>query len=506
MATWFPALRFAWGKRILPHLPPQPLRVLSGAALTALALWFFFGFCTVVFQGSAYVISGAYNVALDIGEQTVATLQNIPRTIPPTLAPSATTAETAPFDEQPLQTPIILSTDLPSVAEQPPMNQTLNPSEPTTSPLPVPLYPLVAGTPVVREPIQPNALPYGERQPLMLPDIIRQIDYALYQVLLRLNLEYSRLELLQTLSQLHVDSKNKKQVGYFFQRFRAHLPGTVKSFTEEIRRSLEVWADETAIKTVKEQGRTILRISAQGVLTHELFLNPAGKTFIAPPLEGSPRLTIVIDDLGEQTEPVRQLLALDFPITFSLLPYAKHAGSIAKTVHAAGHEVLLHQPMEPMDIKNNPPGANALLMNMSEEGIRKTLRRNINILPLAVGINNHMGSRLTRDTNACRIIVDESATAGLFVLDSFTHPESRLLAVASQAELTSYRRDFFLDDKAPPRRAVLDTLRKAESQALRTGQAIVIGHPHAETIAALKEWALTRDTSIAITPLRYQLR
>ena len=44
----------------------------------------------------------------------------------------------------------------------------------------------------------------------------------------------------------------------------------------------------------------------------------------------------------------------------------------------------------------------------------------------------------------------------------------------------------------------------AERLARKQGQAIVIGHPHPETIAGLAAWLRGRDTTIRLVPLRAQ--
>lgn len=69
--------------------------------------------------------------------------------------------------------------------------------------------------------------------------------------------------------------------------------------------------------------------------------------------------------------------------------------------------------------------------------------------------------------------------------------------------LPAYRRNIFLDDGPRTVKSVLEELRAAEAVARKDGQAVAIGHPHPETLTALRQWCATRDTSIQIVPLRH---
>jgi polysaccharide deacetylase 2 family uncharacterized protein YibQ len=97
----------------------------------------------------------------------------------------------------------------------------------------------------------------------------------------------------------------------------------------------------------------------------------------------------------------------------------------------------------------------------------------------------------------CEIVAD----SGLFVLDSVTHPASVLYEEAYAAGIPAVRRDIFLDDK-PEKAAVLAHLHEATRRALSGRQVIAIGHPRADTLAALREWNSTRDPELRLLALR----
>jgi polysaccharide deacetylase 2 family uncharacterized protein YibQ len=86
------------------------------------------------------------------------------------------------------------------------------------------------------------------------------------------------------------------------------------------------------------------------------------------------------------------------------------------------------------------------------------------------------------------------------VLDSVTHPHTKLYAAASDAGLRAYRRDIFLDVEENTA-SIIRQLDKAAQVARKHGQAIAIGHPLPETLAALKQWQYRRDPTVLIVPL-----
>jgi len=216
----------------------------------------------------------------------------------------------------------------------------------------------------------------------------------------------------------------------------------------------------------------------------------------APVLAG---LAIVMDDLGEDMQAVQTLLALRMPITFAIWPHARHAREAALAAHAAGCAVLIHQPMEAIGGMN--PGPNALRVGMSSGRMEAVFRQSLARVPHAEGLNNHMGSRFTSRPEEVRLFCGIVADSGLFVLDSVTHPASVLYKEARAAGIPAARRDLFLDAK-PGKAVALARLREAARLALHGKQVIVIGHPRADTLAALREWNSTRDPGLRLLSLR----
>ncbi|MFZ5766508.1 MAG: divergent polysaccharide deacetylase family protein [Thermodesulfobacteriota bacterium] len=198
-----------------------------------------------------------------------------------------------------------------------------------------------------------------------------------------------------------------------------------------------------------------------------------------------PRLALVIDDMGYKEELGRTLIALDLDLTFAFLPAGPHTAKLAALARARNRDILLHLPMEPKDDRWRPePGV--LLATMPEKQIVASMKRHLAILPTAVGVNNHMGSKFTADPAAMRACLLLLRDRRLFFLDSLTAADSVAGRIAEEIGLPCRQRDIFLDhDPAPA--AIAGQLRRLIDIARAQGAAVGIGHPRPETYAVLRD-------------------
>lgn len=198
-----------------------------------------------------------------------------------------------------------------------------------------------------------------------------------------------------------------------------------------------------------------------------------------------PQLAVIIDDVGLDVGAARRLIALDAPVTLSILPYADAASVIAREAGAAGRDVFVHLPMEPVGVED--PGPYALTEFQSPTEMASRITWAFSRVPGAVGFNNHMGSRLTSDRRAMDAMFSASGLPhSLIFVDSLTHPRSQAASAAQAAGLTAMTRDVFLDH-VPDEASVSVQLNQALALALQNGQAIAIGHPRPETLAVLAD-------------------
>lgn len=205
---------------------------------------------------------------------------------------------------------------------------------------------------------------------------------------------------------------------------------------------------------------------------------------LARPLRAG-RVGIVIDDIGWSQGIVQQLRSIDPAIDLAIMPFTPYSVETAREAYSAGMEVLVHVPMEPHgEVATNPENG-MLLSFMPPADMAAQLRRCIEAVPYAVGINNHMGSKLTEDAAAMAVVMAGVQQFGLFFLDSATTPCSMACDVAGRLNVPVARRNVFLDTDLSLD-AILAQLAELGEIARREGFAIGIGHPHPVTLEALR--------------------
>jgi uncharacterized protein len=203
-----------------------------------------------------------------------------------------------------------------------------------------------------------------------------------------------------------------------------------------------------------------------------------------PERSGGARLALIVDDCGQWIDTERGFLALDIPITMSVLPDVRYTETIAREASAAGKGVMLHLPME--TVSGLDPGPGKVTTEMTDAAIEAQVEADLAQIPSVSGVNNHEGSKGSADERVMRDVVAVLAKHGnLFFVDSLTSPQSVGGRVAQAAGIPTADRDVFLDNQA--RVAYTEgQLREAASIARRTGSAIAIGHPRPTTLAAVR--------------------
>jgi uncharacterized protein len=221
---------------------------------------------------------------------------------------------------------------------------------------------------------------------------------------------------------------------------------------------------------------------------------PAAKAGEAAPQRGEParplpRFALVIDDLGYvQPELVTRLCSLPVPFSTAVLPYQENTRESAEIAHRLGKEVMLHLPMEPIGYPGpgRDPGPNAILFNLPEPEIRRRVRLALDDIPHRVGVNNHMGSRITPDRLRMGWVLEEVKARKCFFVDSRTEKDSVAYDVAVGLGVPAVQRRVFLDDdKAFP--AMEKQWDRALKMAESDGFVLVIGHIYPETVEALEK-------------------
>jgi len=219
----------------------------------------------------------------------------------------------------------------------------------------------------------------------------------------------------------------------------------------------------------------------------------------AAPSSGKLRIAIIIDDLGLDRAASGRVVSLPAPLTLAIMSYAKDAPDLAREARAAGHELLLHVPMQPEGHAN--PGPHALTTAQSQIEFGRQLAWALERFDGYVGINNHMGSRVTAATEQMSWLFEELDRRGLMFVDSRTTKKTVAPMLAAHFGLPFAERDVFLDNEFGAD-AVVAQLKVLEAEARKNGFAVAIGHPHRGTIAALNAWIPTlAEKGIVLVPV-----
>ncbi len=199
-----------------------------------------------------------------------------------------------------------------------------------------------------------------------------------------------------------------------------------------------------------------------------------------------PLIALVIDDMGGDGVQNRRAIALPKEVSLSFLPYPEETPRLARAAREAGHQILVHVPMEaPRDRDGSLKDALRRDLPVAEN--LRRLDWALSRVEGYAGINNHEGSVFTADRGALVPVAEALYGRGVFFLDSRTTPLSQVVAVSRAFGVPSADRDIFLDDdQASP--AVAHQLKELERVAREQGIAIAIGHPHAATLDLVTRW------------------
>lgn len=193
-----------------------------------------------------------------------------------------------------------------------------------------------------------------------------------------------------------------------------------------------------------------------------------------PAARNNATLVIVFDDGGHNMSQLEKCVVLPFPVTVAVLPRLAHSAEAAECVRKSGNEVILHQPMQSVNL-NVDPGEGAVTPGMDEEKIRSTVLANLYEIWPVSGMNNHEGSLITADAEKIAAVMQICSQQEIYFLDSRTNSDSKVQYVSSVMGYPYYERNIFLDN-TKNRKDILYEIKKGVEFANKNGVAIMIGH------------------------------
>ena len=200
-----------------------------------------------------------------------------------------------------------------------------------------------------------------------------------------------------------------------------------------------------------------------------------GKDYTIPPARSGATLAFVFDDGGQNLSDLQHYLNLPFPVDVAVLPQLQHSVESARRVRSSGrHELLLHQPMQAINLSVNP-GPGAISPSMTTTDIDAVVRKNLAEIGPVSGLNNHEGSLITESKIKIGKVIEICQQQGIFFLDSRTTVNTAAPQAALELGAKIWERDVFLDN-TQNRADILEQIQRGLEVANKKGYAILIGH------------------------------
>ena len=193
------------------------------------------------------------------------------------------------------------------------------------------------------------------------------------------------------------------------------------------------------------------------------------------------QIAIIIDDIGYRKSDI-DVLDLPGNLTYAILPQTPFGQTIALQAQADKHDVILHIPMEAKNGKKMGPGG--LSAQMNEAAIRQNLSAAFAEIPFALGINNHMGSKLTELYDPMAWTMKFLKERDLIFIDSVTTSASKAENIAKSFGIPCLHRHIFLDNQLEYS-YISAQFQQLIYAAKHQQQVVAIVHPHPESIASL---------------------
>lgn len=195
-----------------------------------------------------------------------------------------------------------------------------------------------------------------------------------------------------------------------------------------------------------------------------------------------PKLAIIIDDMSIKSQ-VDAIKSLGLPLTMSFLPPRAARPDSAKLASQENF-YMVHLPMGAQSFTKEEPLT--LHFDDSQSIISLRIKELKKIFPRVEYINNHTGSKFTSDERAMNRLIFALKNEDIHFIDSRTTSDTQAEKVMNNFGLKYVARDVFLDHHMD-KTYIKTQIKKAIQIAKTHGTAIAIGHPHVNTILALRE-------------------
>lgn len=219
-----------------------------------------------------------------------------------------------------------------------------------------------------------------------------------------------------------------------------------------------------------------------------------------------PKVVIIIDDIAtpKQLSDIVAIQDAGLKLTPSIFPVAQSNAKMLESV-ANLDFFMVHLPLEALAYKDE---LDTISIYDSEDSIRRKIARIKQILPNTLYINNHTGSKFTERRANMEFLLSVLDSHNISFVDSRTTQNTALPDIAKAQNRLILYRDIFIDN-ALDSHSLNTQINEGVKIAKARGYAILIAHPHKETLNAIrtaKNGALREVDVIYLNELDFLLK
>ena len=245
---------------------------------------------------------------------------------------------------------------------------------------------------------------------------------------------------------------------------------TVRDITEE-RSENNVSADNKEVYVVNVQERP--ETSIEDVVSEDKIEEQHGAL-----------VALVIDDFGFSYSMAEEIAAIDLPFTWAIIPHQRFTEKTVLLAESKKIPYLVHMPMEALADKAQ--GDSLIGVSMSAPSVAKAVKDVFAIMPNAIGMNNHRGSKATSNDQIMSVLMETLAPMNKIFIDSRTSSKSVAYKTAQRFGVPSAYNSIFLDHETNIE-FMRKQFQKAVTIAKKRGWVVAICHNRPDTIPFLQE-------------------
>ena len=219
-----------------------------------------------------------------------------------------------------------------------------------------------------------------------------------------------------------------------------------------------------------------------------------------------PKVVIIIDDIAtpKQLSDIVAIQDAGLKLTPSIFPVAQGNTQMLERV-AHLEFFMVHLPLEALAYKDE---LDTISIYDSEDSIKRKIARIKQTLPNTLYINNHTGSKFTERRANMEFLLSVLDSHNINFVDSRTTQNTTLPDIAKAQNRLILYRDIFIDN-ALDSHSLNTQINEGIKIAKARGYAILIAHPHKETLNAIraaKNGALREVDVIYLNELDFLLK